>query len=152
MQITSSTMALYRVLAKFDALDAKIGRDKIPRARLPTAARPALRINKVKMNADKKAKTRSFGSFGRTGGRRSVNESRRSRRRNGQRPFSHSQQIDRSDTVVTRRLLIPRICGRGIKRPSARDLRTLMASARPTTAPGRGKATLIVSSTFCGWQ
>eukprot|EP00946_MAST-07B_sp_MAST-7B-sp1_P004061 g4061.t1 len=67
MQITSSTMALYRVLAKFDALDAKIGRDKIPRARLPTAARPALRINKVKMNADKKAKTRSFGSFGRTG-------------------------------------------------------------------------------------
>ena len=57
-------MALFHILAKFDALDEKIGRDKIPRARLPAAAGP--RSAAAARTAAPQAKTKTFGSFGRT--------------------------------------------------------------------------------------
>ena len=60
-------MALFHILAKFDALDEKIGRDKIPRARLPAAAGPrSAAAARTAAAAAAKAKTKTFGSFGRT--------------------------------------------------------------------------------------
>lgn len=64
-------MALFHVLSKFDALDAKIGRTNIPPAKLPVAKRPRSRaaLSATKENTRARARTRpkarEFGSFGR---------------------------------------------------------------------------------------